>query len=321
MNESIATPDLWLVFNAVILLLVFVDLQWAKLTGQEGLSPSMALKWSAFWVCLSLGFATHIHTLGGARASVPWLTAYVMEYALSVDNLFVFLVIFSAFKVEPKAQHRLLYWGVLGAFVLRASLIGLGTTLVAMFQPLLYVFGALLLFTAWKLLRGGEDDEIDPENNMVFKAARRVLPISEHMNGALFTTRENGRLLLTPLFLVLLVVESSDVLFALDSIPAVLSISQDPFIVYSSNVCAILGLRSLFFAVSALMDKFHYLKVGLGIILGFVGAKLIAETAIPAVKEHETVLIAVSLGVVALTLVGSIVASMVWPPQDKAPPT
>lgn len=317
MNEGMGTPELWLTFNAVVLFLIFVDLQWAKWTGQEGLAPATALKWTALWIALSLVFAGYIHTLGGARASVPWLTAYVIEYALSVDNLFVFLVIFSFFKVTPKAQHRLLYWGVLGAFVLRAGMIGLGTTLVSQFQPLLYVFGGILLYTSWKLLRGGEEDEVDPEKNWVFRAARGILPISEHMNGAYFTTHENGRLMLTPLFLVLLVVESSDLLFAIDSIPAALSISQDPFIIYTANVCAILGLRSLFFAVSALMDKFHYLKIGLGIILGFVGLKLITETAVPQVKHHETLLILVSLGVVAVTLIASIVASMLWPPKAK----
>jgi tellurite resistance protein TerC len=266
----------------------------------------------------------------GTKASVPFLTAYVIEYALSVDNLFVFIVVFAAFKVGNRAQHRLLYWGIIGAFILRGTLIGLGTTLVAKFEWLLYFFGIFLLYTAWKLLFAGEEEQVDPEQNPILKWGRRVLPVSSLDHGLSFFVREGGKAMVTPLFLALLVVETTDLLFALDSIPAVLAISQDPFLVFTSNACAILGLRSLFFLVSSLMDKFRYLKIGLGVILSFVGLKLILETAFfgwvhePEARlfglERETIIIIVSLAVIALSLIASIIASMVIKPKDVPAP-
>ena len=314
------TPQLWIAFLVGVVTVIVIDL---RVSGGKEVTPRKAAIWTGVWVSLSLVFAGVLYWLGGGKAAGPFLTAYVIEYALSVDNLFVFIVVFSYFKVSNVAQHRLLYWGIVGAFLLRGTLIFLGASLVARFTWVLYFFGAFLLFTAWKLLFGGnEDDEVDPENLAVLKWARRVLPVSKHnTDDNHFTTREAGRFLFTPLFLVLLVVESTDVLFALDSIPAVLSISQDPFIVFSSNACAILGLRSLFFLVSSLMDKFRYLKTGLGIILAFVGIKLIVETAFhDFVAQHETALILVSLGVIAGTLAGSIGLSMlIKPPPTQEP--
>lgn len=304
-----------------VVAVVFVDL---RASGGHEVTPRKAAIWTGVWVSLSLMFAGVLYWLGGAKAAAPFLTAYVIEYALSVDNLFVFIIVFSYFKVTNVAQHRLLYWGIIGAFLLRGTLIFLGASLVARFNWVLYFFGAFLLFTAWKLLFGNaEDDEVDPENLTVLKWARRVLPVSsKNTDDNHFTTREAGKFLFTPLFLVLLVVESTDLLFALDSIPAVLSISQDPFIVFSSNACAILGLRSLFFLVSSLMDKFRYLKTGLGIILAFVGIKLIVETAFhDFVAQHEGLLIIVSLGVIAGTLATSIGLSVLIkpPPTLEAP--
>ena len=313
--ETIGTLPLWLGFNVVVLALIGVDLSVVKAKGGK-VSPKAAGLWTALWIAVSLAFAGYLYTLGGAKTSATWLTCYVIEYALSVDNLFVFLVIFSFFKVGNQAEHRLLYWGVLGAFVLRALMIFLGTALIHRFEGVLYVFGAFRLYTAYKLLFGGEvDEQVDPAHHPVMKMARKLLPVSDNLDGIKFTTRENGIWKVTPLFLVLLVVEASDLLFAVDSIPAVMGISQDPFIVYTSNVCAILGLRSLFFVVSSLMDKFHYLKVGLGIILAFVGVKLIVETAFAQIKEHEGVVIVSSLSFIALTLTCSILASMWWPPK------
>lgn len=320
--QTLGSLPLWVGFNVVVLCLIFIDLYVVKSHGGK-VSPKAAGMWTGLWVAVSLAFAGYLYTLGGTKTAATWLTCYVIEYALSVDNLFVFLVIFSFFKVGNQAEHRLLYWGVLGAFVLRASMIFLGTALIHRFEWILYVFGAFLLFTAFKLLfGGGDDDTIDPSNHPVIKWARRLLPVSEHLDGIRFTTRENGAWKLTPLFLVLLLVEASDLIFAIDSIPAVMGISQDPFIVYTSNVCAILGLRSLFFVVANLMDKFHYLKVGLGVILGFVGVKLISETFFTQIKEHEGLLIIGSLSFIALTLVISILASMWWPPKgsEKSPP-
>ena len=312
------TPTLWVSFLVGVLLVIAIDLRTAA--GHE-ITPRIAGIWTGIWVSLSLSFAGLLFYLGGTKAAAPFLTAYVIEYALSVDNLFVFMVIFSFFKVNNAAQHRLLYWGIIGAFIMRGTMIGLGTRLVSEFTWLLYIFGAFLLFTAWKLLFSkAEDEQVDPEKNPVFAWARKTLPVAKGNHGLQFVVKEDGKTVVTSLFLVLLVVETSDLLFALDSIPAVLAISQDPFIVFSSNACAILGLRSLFFLVSSLMDKFRYLKVGLGIILAFVGVKLILETAFEHwVHEHEGTTILVSLGFIALTLAGSIVASLIIPAPAEKP--
>ena len=311
------TPILWAAFLIGAAVVVAIDLFAA---GGKEVTAKKAGIWTAIWVSLSLSFAGFLHYEYGTTASVPFLTAYVIEYALSVDNLFVFIIVFAAFKVGNRAQHRLLYWGIIGAFILRGTLIGLGTTLVAKFEWLLYLFGGFLLYTAWKLLRGGEDEEVDPEQNPILKWGRRVLPVSSQDHGLAFFVRENGKAMVTPLFLALLVVETTDLLFALDSIPAVLAISQDPFLVFTSNACAILGLRSLFFLVSSLMDKFRYLKIGLGVILSFVGVKLILETTFAEwAHHHETIVIVTSLGVIALSLTVSIVASMVIKPKAVVP--
>jgi tellurite resistance protein TerC len=310
----VGTPILWAAFLIGAAIVVGIDLFAA---GGKEVTAKKAGIWTAVWVSLSLGFAGFLHVEYGAIASVPFLTAYVIEYALSVDNLFVFIVVFSAFKVSNRAQHRLLYWGIIGAFILRGTLIALGTSLVARFEWLLYIFGAFLLYTAWKLLFAGDEEQVDPEQNPILKWGRRVLPVSTQDHGLSFFVKENGKSKVTPLFLALLVVETTDLLFALDSIPAVLAISQDPFIVFTSNACAILGLRSLFFLVSGLMDKFRYLKIGLGVILAFVGVKLILETIFKEwAHHHETLVISVSLGVIALSLIGSIVASMLIKPKQ-----
>ncbi|MFO0600898.1 MAG: TerC/Alx family metal homeostasis membrane protein [Myxococcaceae bacterium] len=311
------TPILWAAFLAGALIVIAIDL--FASAGQE-ITPKKAAMWTAIWVSLSLGFAGFLHMEYGAAASGTFLMAYVIEYALSVDNLFVFIVIFSAFKVSNRAQHRLLYWGIIGAFILRGTLIGLGTALVSKFEWLLYFFGAFLLYTAWKLLftKEDDDDEVVPEENPILKWGRKVFPVGTGTYELQFTAREAGKFVFTPLFLVLLVVEASDILFALDSIPAVLGISQDAFLVFTSNACAILGLRSLFFLVSSLMDKFRYLKIGLGIILSFVGAKLILETAFHEwAHEHEVIVIVVSLSVIVLSLAISIIASSLIKPKPE----
>lgn len=296
--------------------MVAVDLLAAR---GKNISPTKAAVWTGIWISVSLTFAGFLHFQFGTRASVPFLTAYVIEYALSVDNLFVFLVVFSAFKVSGPAQHRLLYWGIIGAFLLRGAMIALGTTLVSKFEWLLYLFGLFLVYTAYKLLFGADQDEVDPEQNPLLKWGRRMLPVSKEDHGLAFIVREGGKLVVTPLFLALLVVETTDVLFALDSIPAVLAISQDPFLIFTSNACAILGLRSLFFVVSSLMDRFRYLKFGLGAILAFVGVKLILETALKEWShQYETLIIVSSLGFIALCLTLSIVASAVFKPKEAA---
>ena len=314
------TPLLWISFLAGVLTLVVIDLTLVKAQGGT-VSVKAAALWVAVYVSLALGFAGFLYTQGGVKTAGTFLTVYVIEYALSVDNLFVFLVIFSYFKIKKDAQHRLLYWGVLGAFAMRALLIGLGSKLVTQFTWVLYGFGIFLLYTAAKLIATGEEDDVDPEKNVILRWARKVLPVAHQDHGKSFFSLENGKRVVTPLFLVLLVVETSDVLFALDSIPAALGISQDAFIIFTANACAVMGLRSLFFVVSKLMDSFHYLKVGLGIILGFVGCKLILETYFyDWAHAHEGLVILGSLGFIALVLVVAIVGSILWPPKKEQLP-
>jgi len=269
----------------------------------RAVTPRQALVWTGVWVSLSLLFCAGIWRYYAPARALEFLTGYVIEYGLSVDNLFVFLVVFSHFQVAPEHRHRILYWGILGAFLMRATLILAGATLLARFHILIYVFGGILLYTAWKLMRNTDEDELDPERSIVFKLARRVLPLSpDDGTGRFFVRVQGQRLKVTPLFLVLLVVEGTDLVFALDSIPAALGVSRDPFIIYTSNVCAILGLRSLFFLVASLMDKFHYLKQGLVGVLAFVGVKMM-------LSGYLEVPILLSLGVVFFILAGAILLS------------
>ncbi len=305
MNTQVA---LWVGFNLFVVAMLAIDLGLFH-RKDHAVTPKEAGLWTGVWVTISLLFCAGIWYFSGREPALQWLTAYVVEYSLSVDNLFVFLMVFGYFRVAPEHQHRVLFWGIVGAFIMRAVLIIAGTALVKEFHWLIYLFGAFLVFTAVKMLLAKEE-AVDPEQKGIVKFARRVLPVSRMGEGSRFFVHEDGRLKVTPLFLVLLVVEATDLLFALDSIPAVLGISQDPFIVYTSNVCAILGLRSLFFVVSSLMDKFHFLKIGLAAILGFVGVKML----ITYFNIH--VPIAISLGTIAGILAASIIASLIWP---KAP--
>ncbi|MBE4747966.1 TerC family protein [Corallococcus sp. ZKHCc1 1396] len=273
---------------------------------EHAVSPKEATLWTLVWVSISLAFCGGVWRYGGQGPALEWLTAYVVEYALSVDNLFVFLMVFGYFRVAPQHQHRVLFWGILGAFVMRAVLILAGTALVAKFHWLIYIFGAFLVFTAVKMLVAKDDEDVDPEAGFIVKMSRRLLPVARQGEGSRFFTLEDGRRKVTPLFIVLMVVEATDLLFAMDSIPAVLGISKDPFIIYTSNVCAILGLRSLFFVVSSLMEKFHLLKIALGVILGFVGVKMLLE-------YFYKIPIGVSLAVIAGCLVLAVVGSLVFP--------
>ncbi|MBF5043843.1 TerC family protein [Aggregicoccus sp. 17bor-14] len=306
------TAALWVGFNLFVLAMLALDL--GVFNRKEHVTtPKEAGVWTGVWVTLSLIFCAGIWHYRGPAVGMQWLTAYVVEYALSVDNLFVFLMVFSYFRVAPLHQHRVLYWGILGAFVMRATLIIVGASLVQRFNWLIYLFGAFLVFTAVKMFFESEEEE-DPEQQLIVRWSRRVLPVSKTpRETSHFFVREDGRLKVTPLFIVLLVVEATDLLFALDSIPAVLGISQDSFIVYTSNVCAILGLRSLFFVVASLMDKFHLLKVGLSAILAFVGVKML----ITYFDVH--VPIGWSLGTIAGILLLSIVASLIWPQAAEEP--
>lgn len=309
MNTQVA---LWVGFNVFVAAMLAIDLGLFH-KKDHAVTPKEAGLWTGVWVTISLLFCAGIWYFSGREPALQWLTAYVVEYSLSVDNLFVFLMVFGYFRVAPEHQHRVLFWGIVGAFIMRAVLIIAGTALVKEFHWLIYLFGAFLVFTAVKMFFSKEDDDADPEQKLVVRVARRVLPVARQGEGSHFFTKEDGRSKVTPLFLVLLVVEATDLLFALDSIPAVLGISTDAFIIYTSNVCAILGLRSLFFVVASLMDKFHFLKVGLSGILGFVGVKML----ITYFDIH--VPIALSLGVIAGILTASIVASLIWPKAPEPP--
>ncbi len=261
-----------------------------------------AATWTAVWVALALAFAAALYFWRGPGSSVRFLTGYLIEEALSVDNMFVFLVIFSSFGVKREHQHRVLFWGIVGALVMRGGFIAAGVTLLHRFHWIIYVFGGFLVLTGLRMALQGEV-EIHPESNPVLKVARRLLPVSRDFDGPRFLTRSNGRRLVTPLLLVLLIVESTDLVFALDSIPAVLAVTTDPFIVYTSNVFAILGLRSLYFLLAGVVDLFRYLKLGLAVVLTFVGAKMLLADVyeIPVLASLFVV-----LGVLAVSILASV---------------
>ncbi len=251
------------------------------LSSRKKLAPSQreAVRWLALWVALSLGLCAVLWKVRGADAGLQFLSCYLVEYALSVDNLFVFLLLFEAFRVRPEHRRRLLLWGVFGAVLFRASLLFSGVALVRHFKWLLVPFGGFLLWSAVKLIWRPDSAEVAPRENALVRAARRVLPMAKGApsNDFLFVVQEDARWRFTPLFLVLVMVETTDLLFAFDSIPAVLGMSQDAFIVFTSNVCAILGLRSLFFVLEGLMGRMVYLKPALAAVLAFVGAKMLVD--------------------------------------------
>jgi tellurite resistance protein TerC len=267
--------------------------------------------WSAIWVSLALLFAVGVWRFRGAEAGLAFLTGYVVEESLSVDNLFVFLVIFRYFALPKHLYHTALVWGILGAILTRGVMIGIGAALISRFHWILYVFGFILVVTAIKLFREGDDEQVDPGRNPLLRWARRIWPVTKtYQGGAFFVTRA-GRTAATPLFLVVLVVESTDIVFAVDSIPAIFAITQDPFIVFTSNMFAVMGLRSIFFLLAGILHAFRYLKVGLALVLGFIGVKMLIEPWMP-------ISIGWSLTVVALTLAGSIAASWI---ADRAAPS
>jgi tellurite resistance protein TerC len=301
---------LWIVFHVVVGAMLAVDLGVFQRTPHK-LSMREAAIWSVVWIVAALLFNAGVWALEGPQVGLEWLTAYLVEKALSVDNLFVFLVIFSYFAVPEHLQPRVLLWGVLGAVVMRASLILVGVTLVKLFHWVLYFFGALLVYTGWKLFRH-QEETVDPSQNRVLLAVRRRFPVTETYLGGKFFVRRDGRLWVTPLFLVLVVVESTDLMFAVDSIPAVLAITHNLFTAYTSNIFAILGLRALFFVLAGIMDMFRYLKYGLSLVLVFIGLKML-------VADFYKVPIGLSLGVVAVILGVSVLASVLVPAPKEGP--
>jgi tellurite resistance protein TerC len=310
----------WIAFNIFVIVMLVVDLKVFHREAHE-ISVKEALIWSAIWIALALGFDVIIYFWHGSEAALQFLTGYLIEKSLSMDNLFVFIMIFAYFAVAPRYQHNVLFWGILGALIMRAIFIAAGITLIAKFQWLILVFGAFLIYTGFKL-GFQRDEKIDPEKNPVLKLVRRFIPITDHYDGQKFFVRYGGKLMATPLFVVLIVIETTDVIFAIDSIPAILAITTDPFIVYTSNVFAILGLRALYFALAGVMRMFYYLHYGLSLILIFVGVKMILSKAdmLPLVNLHEIHIPAgVALGVVGGILIISIIASVIWPPKKEKP--
>jgi tellurite resistance protein TerC len=267
-----------------------------------------ALGWSAMWIGLASAFAVLVYFWHGSTESLEFATAYVIELSLSIDNLFVFLVVFRYFRVPSELQHRVLFWGILGALITRGIFIIAGVNLIQRFHWLIYVFGVLLIYSGLKLLRQG-DEEIHPENNPLLKLFRKWIPVTEDYEGEKFWVRRSG-LYATPLVVVLLVVETTDIVFAVDSIPAVLAITLNAFIVYTSNVFAILGLRSMYFAVAGMMDLFEYLHYGLSLVLILIGAKML-------LSHYYTVPTAGALGTVAGVIATSVVASVLFPRKKK----
>lgn len=295
---------LLVIFMVVVVVLLSLDL-FVFHRKNKALKIREALLWSLFWILLALGFNLLIYLLYGIDLALKFLTGFLIEKALSVDNLFVFLMIFQYFGVHIRYQHKTLFWGIIGALIMRALFIATGITLIHKFHWVIYIFGAFLIVTGFKML-GNKEENVHPERNIILRIFTRFFPVSKSFEDGKFFRRENGRLLATPLFVVLLVVETTDVIFAMDSIPAILAITTDPFIVYSSNVCAILGLRSLYFALAGIMGIFRYLHYGLSIILMFVGVKMI-------IADFVKIPIVVALSVVAGLLLISILASVLIP--------
>lgn len=311
-----SSPIWWVAFNALILTLLALDLGVFHRRG-HAVGVREALTWSAIWVSLAIAFGVGIWWKLGQQPALEFFTGYLVEEALSVDNLFVFIMIFGYFRVPAELQHRVLFWGILGALVMRGAMIATGALLLERFHWVIYIFGAFLVITGIRMaLSSGE--AIEPEANPVLRLLRRFIPVTTRFHGEKFFVREAlrpgeaVRRVATPLFVVLVLVETTDVVFALDSIPAIFGVTRDPFLVYSSNVFAILGLRSLYFVLAGVIGRFHLLKYGLSVVLSFVGVKMI-------IAEWYKIPIGIALGVVALVLLASVLLSLVIPPKEPPP--
>lgn len=278
MNTTVMPLWAWIVFYALVLLMLAADLKMFSRKGEHEVNVSEALGMTAVWIGVSMMFCAGIYFFypGDAHEkSMEFLAGYLIEKSLSMDNLFVFLMLFSFFGIERRYQHEVLFWGIFGALVLRSVFVFAGTAIVARFEWMLGLFGLFLLYTGFKLFGQGNNVQSDPSQNIIVRWFRKICPVTDSLRGDRFFVVENGRRMATPLFVALLVIESTDVAFAVDSIPAIFSVSRDPFIILSSNIFAILGLRAMYFALAAIAQYFTYLKYGLGIILLFVGAKML----------------------------------------------
>ena len=299
----------WVGFNLFVLMMLAIDLSVFHRKAHE-VKFKEALIWSIVWIALALLFNLGIYFWRGPQTALEFLTGYLIEKSLSVDNLFIFLLIFSYFRVPALYQHKVLFWGILGALVMRAIFIAAGVTLIQKFHWLIYIFGGFLILTGIKMALEKEK-EIHPERNPVLRLFRRFMPITSDYEGDKFLVKHEGRYFATPLFITLLIVETTDVIFAIDSIPAILAITLDPFIVYTSNIFAILGLRSLYFALAGIMQLFHYLHYGLSAILVFVGAKML-------LAYIYKIPVDIALGVVAGFLLISVIASIIRPREAES---
>lgn len=303
---------LWVGFNLFVLALLAIDLGIFH-RKSHAVSVKEAAIWSVVWISLSLLFNLGIYffwqtisptsSYTNSEAALAFLAGYLIEKSLSVDNIFVFVVLFSFFAVPAAYQHRVLFWGIIGALIMRGTLIAIGAALLHEFHWIIYVFGAFLIYTGFRMA-SHKDTDLIPDQNFVLKLFRRIFPVADAYEGDQFFIRRAGKLFATPLFIVLLVVESTDLIFAVDSIPAIFAVTDNAFIVYTSNVFAILGLRSLYFLLAGVVDKFHYLKLGLSVVLVFVGVKML-------IVDLYKIPIGLSLGVIATILTTSIVASLI----------
>ena len=308
---TIGTPLLWGSFTLFVLVMLVLDLYVFHRKAHE-VKMREAIGWTVFWIGLAVIFNLGIWYWFGGERALEFLAGYFIEKALSVDNLFIFLVIFSYFSVPKALQHRVLFWGILGALIMRGVFISLGAVLLQRYHWIIYPFGILLIWTGVKLLIE-RARKVHPENNFVVRLFKRLIPITADYRGEAFVVIESGRRYATPLLLVLLTIEMTDLVFAIDSIPAIFAVTSDPFIVYTSNIFAILGLRSLYFALAGVMGKFHYLRVGLALVLTFVGSKMLLGGVFK-------IPIVVSLAVVVTLIGGSIIVSLLFPPVQPPLP-
>jgi tellurite resistance protein TerC len=292
---------LWIGFNIFVLAMFALDLGVFHRKA-HAVSLKEASIWSVVWITLAMVFNAGLYFFAGSEPALQFFTGYLIEKSLSVDNIFIFVLLFTFFKVPAPYQHRVLFWGILGALIMRGTLIAVGVALIDSFHWIIYLFGAFLIFTGVRMAFHKEM-KLHPENNLLLKFIRRFVPVTENYGHARFFVRRAGRVMVTPLLLVLLVIESTDLIFAVDSIPAIFAVTRDPFLVYTSNIFAILGLRSLYFVFANVMGKFYYLKLGLAVVLSYVGVKMV-------LADIYHIPTALSLSVIAVILVAAVIASI-----------
>lgn len=306
----LGSPLAWTLFAVLVLAGLAVDL---GLFQRKSHAPSVreALGWTIAWMVMATGFGIWVTTQAGTDKGLEFATGYLVELALSVDNLFVFVVLFRTFAVPEEHRHRVLFWGILGALVMRGIFVAAGSALLARFEFVIYIFGAILAYTGLKLLIKGDAHD-SPDQNLLFRAFRRLIPATDGFRGSLFLVKENGRWLATPLLMVLVAIEATDLVFAVDSVPAVFAITRDPFIVYTSNIFAILGLRSMYFLLAGVLERFWLLKPALALVLMFIGAKML-------IIGWYHVPILVSLLVIVTLLSGGVIGSLLFKPRAQHP--